>query len=207
MGIQPTQYYFQEYMPIFDGLYIVYNVSHSIDADTQRLETTFKGYRLKKDTLPIITSPIVDFLSDDIYTAAINSNLKVSITSGPFLSPIKELIASAESFGGDYGAYNTAKNYVKGESFKLVKSWKSSDSGAIKITTKTVDEINNVLQKNDGAGAGLRMWAAGKYQVIPDTLEGAIKALKLAPSTIYDANTQEAIGDYLLLVSNTINEI
>jgi hypothetical protein len=49
MGIQPTQYYYQDYIPLFDGLYIIYNVSHSIDADTQRLETTFKGYRLKKD--------------------------------------------------------------------------------------------------------------------------------------------------------------
>jgi hypothetical protein len=203
MGIQPTQYYYQEYMPLFDGLYIVYNVSHSIDADTQRLETTFKGYRLKKDTLPIVTTPIVDFISDDIYTAAINTNLRVQITSGPMLDPLKNLIASAESFGGDYGAYNTARNYVAGQDFKLVKSWKSSDPSAIKLTTKTVGEINNKLQKNDGAGAGLRMWATGKYQVIPDTLRDAINSLGLNSSTLYDANTQEKIGDYLLLVSRT----
>jgi hypothetical protein len=72
MGIQPTQYFYQESMPLFDGLYIVYNVSHSIDADNQRLETTFKGYRLKRDVNPIVEQEFVDYLSKDIYTQGLN---------------------------------------------------------------------------------------------------------------------------------------
>jgi hypothetical protein len=72
MGIQPTQYYYQEFMPLFDGLYIVYNVTHSIDADNQRLETTFKGYRLKRDVNPIVEQQFVDYLNKDVYTQGLS---------------------------------------------------------------------------------------------------------------------------------------
>jgi hypothetical protein len=68
MGIQPTQYYYQEYMPLFDGLYIIYSVSHAIDSDTQRLETTFKGYRLKRDVNPIVEQYFVDFINNNFFT-------------------------------------------------------------------------------------------------------------------------------------------
>jgi hypothetical protein len=67
MGIQPTQYYYEKFIPIFEGLYIIYNVSHSIDSDTQRLETTFKGYRLKKDTNPIVEQELIDFIKNNAY--------------------------------------------------------------------------------------------------------------------------------------------
>ena len=73
MGIQPTQYYYLEFIPIFEGLYIVYNVSHNINSDTQRLETTFKGYRLKKDINPLITSELVDFTRNNFYTETLNT--------------------------------------------------------------------------------------------------------------------------------------
>lgn len=78
MGIQPTQYYYLEFMPIFEGLYIIYNVSHNINSDTQRLETTFKGYRLKKDVNPIVTNEIVDFIRNNFYTQTLE---KVGIPS------------------------------------------------------------------------------------------------------------------------------
>ena len=81
MGIQPTQYYYEEFIPLFEGLYIIYNVSHSIDADNQRLETTFKGYRLKKDTNPIVEQELVDFIKNNAYTR-IRSELSPSITDG-----------------------------------------------------------------------------------------------------------------------------
>ena len=78
MGIQPTQYYYLEFIPIFEGLYIIYNVTHSINSDTQRLETTFKGYRLKKDVNPIVVNEIVNFIRDNFYT---NTLEKVGIPS------------------------------------------------------------------------------------------------------------------------------
>jgi hypothetical protein len=81
MGIQPTQYYYEEFIPLFEGLYIIYNVSHSIDADNQRLETTFKGYRLKKDTNPIVEQELVDFIKNNAYTR-IRSEIVPTISDG-----------------------------------------------------------------------------------------------------------------------------
>jgi hypothetical protein len=85
MGIQPTQYYYEEFIPIFEGLYIIYNVTHSIDAENQRLETTFKGYRLKKDVNPIIAQELVDFGKNNAYLDAlgqIGANRNAAIGSG-----------------------------------------------------------------------------------------------------------------------------
>jgi hypothetical protein len=85
MGIQPTQYYYEEFIPIFEGLYIIYNVTHSIDAENQRLETTFKGYRLKKDVNPIVVQELVDFGKNNAYLDAlgqIGSNRNAAIGSG-----------------------------------------------------------------------------------------------------------------------------
>jgi hypothetical protein len=62
-----------EFIPIFEGLYIIYNVEHSINATTQRLETTFKAYRLKKDVNPIVTEEIIDFTKSNYYTGAISN--------------------------------------------------------------------------------------------------------------------------------------
>lgn len=78
MGIQPTQYYYLECIPIFEGLYIIYNVTHNINSDTQRLETTFKGYRVKKDVNPIVLSELVDFTKNNFYTQTLD---KIGIPS------------------------------------------------------------------------------------------------------------------------------
>jgi hypothetical protein len=98
MGIQPTQYFYQEYMPLFDGLYIIHNVTHSINADTQRLETTFKGYRLKKDTNPIITQQFVDFLNNDIYTQGLNDLGYTQNTTLPPFNPSDDFYTNARRF-------------------------------------------------------------------------------------------------------------
>jgi hypothetical protein len=100
MGIQPTQYYYQEFMPLFDGLYIVYNVTHSIDADNQRLETTFKGYRLKRDVNPIVEQQFVDYLNKDIYTQGLNDlgvNVGATTTSSAY-NPDDDFWVNARKF-------------------------------------------------------------------------------------------------------------
>jgi len=98
MGIQPTQYFYQEHMPLFDGLYIIHSVSHSINADTQRLETTFKGYRLKKDTNPIITQQFVDFLNNDIYTQGLNDLGVLGNIDLPTFNPSDDFYTNARRF-------------------------------------------------------------------------------------------------------------
>jgi hypothetical protein len=120
MGIQPTQYYYLEFIPIFEGLYIIYNVSHNINSDTQRLETTFKGYRLKKDVNPIITSELVDFTRDNFYTQTLNTinptnsnNLNVNSTS-----------KSSDRYDNTLSYEQNARNFVLGnEGFTAYIYW------------------------------------------------------------------------------------
>lgn len=99
MGIQPSQYYYQECIPLFDGLYIIFNVSHTIDADTQRLETTFKGYRLKKDKNPIVTNPFVDYYTNDVYTRTLNDlGVATNVINTPAYDPNLDFWTNARNF-------------------------------------------------------------------------------------------------------------
>jgi len=109
MGIQPTQYFYQEYMPLFDGLYIIYSVSHSIDSDTQRLETTFKGYRLKRDVNPIVEQQFVDFINDNFFTNTLDSfgiTTSLSDVTGnrPF-DPTKDIYYNYANYAGGYEGF------------------------------------------------------------------------------------------------------
>jgi murein DD-endopeptidase MepM/ murein hydrolase activator NlpD len=151
MGIQPTQYYYLEFMPIFEGLYIVYNVTHNINSDTQRLETTFKGYRLKKDVNPIVTQEIVDFIRNNFYTQTLEKvGIPSSITN---LTP--QQIAAIESA-------TTRNDKVSG--FKVTSTYLRKNGivhGAIDIGTTngtalkfTLPNTTFVRKKEDKNGYG-----------------------------------------------------
>jgi len=184
-AIQPTQYYYQEYIPLFDGLYIIYNVTHNMDAETQRLETTFKGYRLKKDVNPIVTQEFVNFLNDDIYAQTLNDLTILEITTGPKLAPIRELIGKYES-NGDYEIYNISKTYA-------IKSVTRRTKDAVKLTDKTLSQI--ITYQTD---TNFNFFAVGRYQFNPDTLNNLTKKLT-KDKTNFDANTQDTLCDSLLL--------
>jgi len=47
--------------------------------------------------------------------------------------------------------------------------------------------------------AGRRMFAVGKYQLIPKTLAEATRILNISDSTIFSSEVQERLGDYLVL--------
>ncbi len=97
MGIQPTQYYYEKFIPIFEGLYIIYNVSHSIDSDTQRLETTFKGYRLKKDVNPIVDQELIDFIKNNAYRR-IQSEIDVKEVDGEDVTKVRQGLPASRKF-------------------------------------------------------------------------------------------------------------
>ena len=60
--IQPTTYFELKNVPMFDGVYIILEVSHKINSNTNKLETTFKGTRIRRYIVPYITDPIVTVL-------------------------------------------------------------------------------------------------------------------------------------------------
>jgi len=115
---------------------------------------------------------------------------------GPGLDPIKNLIASGESFGGDYDVYNYGTSGGGGIRTSNpaggAKAFYSDK--AIKLTDKTVSQI--IALQNGPEN----LFAVGKYQTIPGTLKSAATALGLLNS-LFDQATQEKIGDRLMLTS------
>jgi murein DD-endopeptidase MepM/ murein hydrolase activator NlpD len=91
-----------------------------------------------------------------------------------------------EIIAGGEGGYNSVNRGVAGD----------SPGGAIKyfgknLTDMTVGELMNL----QSAG---RMFAAGKYQIIPDTMKGFIRQMRIKPTDRYDAATQEKFPEYVM---------
>lgn len=127
---------------------------------------------------------------------------------GPGLEPIKNLIASGESFGGDYDVYNFNTPERSSGSGGIRTSNPASgakafySSNAVKLTQQTVAQII-ALQSSfntDSSGKKFKLFAVGKYQTIPGTLKAAATALGLLNS-LFDQTTQEKIGDRLVLTA------
>lgn len=57
--IQPTTYFELKNVPMFNGVYIILEVSHKINSNNNKLETTFKGTRIRRYIVPYITDPIM----------------------------------------------------------------------------------------------------------------------------------------------------
>lgn len=106
------------------------------------------------------------------------------------LTKLKDLIASVESVGVDragdgYNVYNYGANGGNISSTPPITS----------LTIKEVQDSQNYIKLINGR----RLFAIGRYQLIPDTLASAVKALKLSPTQKLDKETQSKLGDYLVL--------
>jgi len=104
-----------------------------------------------------------------------DENIMPSNTGG--LSPIKEIIATYES-RGDYGIANTGK---------------AGDISTIKVDSVSIGELKSYwnLPKYNKS----RVFAMGKYQVIPDTLSSLSRKVNLVDTDIFDPTNQEKIAD------------
>jgi len=94
-------------------------------------------------------------------------------------SPFADLLGKVES-NNDYTAYN--KTTPKLESFYNTE-----------LTQLTISELVEKQKERT-------IFAAGRFQVIPSTLNAAISYLNLDDSTKYDKKTQDKIFDYLIRI-------
>ena len=94
---------------------------------------------------------------------------------------LADLVSRGESKGaGEYNAanYEGGKKYHKG--------------GLEGLSSMTIGEVS-------AKQADKTLFAAGRYQITPDTMQGAIKALGLKPGDKFDAATQDRIfNEYLI---------
>ncbi len=106
---------------------------------------------------------------------------------------LKEMIASGE---GEY----TSINRGRGDDTKYwsVEYRQSTDDR--RLTEMPLVDLLKKMEARGPGGGTIRgtIFAAGKYQVVPDTLKEAIRKLNIPLSTLFNERTQELIGDYLL---------
>jgi type VI secretion system secreted protein VgrG len=62
------------------------------------------------------------------------------------------------------------------------------------MTIGQIRELQNINSPNNTN----RLFAVGRYQVIPDTLQQAVEDLNLSEDTVFDQNTQDRIGMWLI---------
>ena len=93
---------------------------------------------------------------------------------------------------GDYGSSNrgTKNNRIQGSTNSTVR-------GGSKLTELTIEEIRKYQKIKDPDNAD-RLFAVGKYQLIPTTFDMAVNALGLPKNTVFSKEVQEKMGRYLL---------
>jgi hypothetical protein len=111
---------------------------------------------------------------------------------------LKALIASGE---GGYDSINRGRGGdTKTRSPEYYMSTDNRD-----LTQMTVGEIlqKNDLRKQTAARSGKTIpgtiLAAGKYQLIGDTIRQAVSALNIPLTEVYNKTTQEKLGEYLII--------
>lgn len=111
------------------------------------------------------------------------STLNTPAVSGWAHSPFADLLGRVES-KNDYTAYNKIFHHPK----KRVESHYNTN-----LTTMTLQEVM------DGQHGVNSMFAVGRFQVIPGTLQEAVKALKLNPHALFDEHMQDEIFEGYLI--------
>lgn len=94
-------------------------------------------------------------------------------------SKFANLLGSVES-KNDYSAYNVTKTG------KSVPHYNSN------LTKMTISEVIDAQRERN-------MFATGRFQIIPETLKSAVKALSLDTSKLYDAAMQDQIFEQFLI--------
>lgn len=97
--------------------------------------------------------------------------------------------------GKGEGDYNSSNRGTKNN--KIQGSTNNTERGNIKLTELTIEDIRKYQKIKDPDNAD-RLFAVGKYQLIPSTFEMAVKGLGLPKNTVFNKETQEKIGRYLL---------
>lgn len=99
-------------------------------------------------------------------------------------SALGAIIGKGESFGGDPTAYNVKV----GDGYAAKRG--SGDLGK-PITQMTVGEIRELQNQR-------KVFAVGKWQMIPSTLQSAIDAGKVGLGEMFDEATQDKLLDFLI---------
>ena len=131
-----------------------------------------------QNTLSTSNDEIFDITPDD-YPPNISKNIVETI---PALSKLKNLIGFHES-NNNYGIANTGGNA------------KRSVINVNGLTFDTLKRQQQIADQNNDQ----RVFAAGRFQIIPTTMDAIKSSLGLKGTDRFDPKTQERMGDWLVL--------
>jgi len=140
---------------------------------------------------PAPTGPVVPALIQEILdSAGISSSERNDLKMSSGQQKLLGLIASGE---GGYNSSNrgTLDGRIMGSTHNTVRDGKS-------IPDMTVAEIMKFQSINDPRNPK-RLFAVGKYQLIPSTFKGAVDFLGLKPTDKLTPEIQEKMGLYLIM--------
>ena len=184
-GIMPTKYH---------GVvgFIVTGVEHSITANRWitrlKAQTIILEGAASKEVAPdFMPEPLGAFESLITYAPSTATGL---LSTNPALDKLKNQI----------GYYESANNYGVAN---IGGSSKRSDINVNGIPIENIIARSKLMEftgvKPDRVPNKQRVFAAGRYQAVPDTLQTALKALGISDKELYSRETQEKVGDWLLL--------
>ncbi len=131
MLIQPTQYFEINNIPLWNGVYIILEVNHKMNAESNRVETVFKGSRIKRYISPIVTENIANVLGTYTELNTISQNTDQNVTTAQntslTINPADFLIRKPDK---------SSVSIVR----KLNNGTYTNDSRYLTFTTQTIDK-------------------------------------------------------------------
>ena len=110
---------------------------------------------------------------------------------------LKDFIGSGE------GGYNSMNQGTQGNNIVGSTNDASSKLGK-NLTEMTIGEIMDrqayLMNRNNPQISDYGIFAAGKYQIIPDTMPGVVKGAGLSRDDLFSPENQEKLGDALIFV-------
>jgi len=147
--------------------------------------TGFGGMGPDPSTGQSITKGLMSKADDDMGLPYTRSDTEQIIA----LEPMFKFIEKGE---GDYNSSNrgTIGKNIKGSTNNTIRDGK-------KLTEMTIGEIKEKQEITDPNNPE-RLYAVGRFQAIPTTLDMAIDDLALSDDTVFNEDTQDKIGKYLI---------
>ena len=223
MSIQPLMYFTLENVPMFRGTYLITGVKHEVKPHNHT--TTFTGMRQPKITVPLVTdalsildlalTPDEAFEGDRINLSGTYGN---NLDGGGFgdtsklrhakaceLVPPAGNVLDSSGLGGDFSGLKPLKDLLgileSGNKYDIANTPnKISTTSIINLTYDQLRTYSNLPSSDQS-----RVFAAGRYQVIPKTMKGITSrsqwTYNFGPgkSGVYDKKIQEKFGEYLIL--------
>jgi hypothetical protein len=185
IGVQPAQYYYLKNIKLFDGLYMIYNTTHLFDAETQRLETNFSGYRVKRDINRIIDEQFVRYNIDDTFLSIIDN-----IDNRP-LDKSSKALTETETLSFYNKLLDSLKAPKTTGNILFLKAWRQSEGASARYnpfnTTLKQDGdtkfnrigVKNYISFENGLQATIDTLTKGKgierYKLLVDDLRKGIQ--------------------------------